>query len=136
MHKGFTFGLALAVVMAVGDAKAAETKVKLSARDCKRLIEHQAAADVNYKPGVDVRGRKVVGADLDSEMKLKLPSTVEFDIAFNPLKGTSATRFGETSAGVGRVKYDIGKNSFTFNGEPMNDKALAELAKKCRAASR
>lgn len=117
-------------------AAAAGGKVKMSGRDCKRLVQHQARADVNYKPGVDVRGRKVVGADMDSGMKLKLPKTVEFDIGFNPLKGAAATRFGETSASVGKVKYDIGKNDFTFNGEPLNDKAKAALARKCRAAGR
>ena len=67
--------------------------------------------------------------------KLKLPSTVEFNIGFNPLKGAAATRFGETSANVGKVKYDISKNTFTFNGQPMNDKAMADMARKCRAAA-
>lgn len=129
-----TFALAVAVVM--GGTAIAGTKVKMSGRDCKRLVQHQARSDVNYKPGVDVRGRKVVSADVDGGMKLKLPSTVEFDISFNPLKGAAATKFGETSSSVGKVKYDIGKNEFTFNGEPMNDKATADLARKCRAAGK
>lgn len=132
----FTVTLGLAIIVAGGFARAADTKAKISGRDCKRLIQHQASSDVNYKPGVDVRGRQVAGADVAGGMKLKLPKTVEFDIAFNPLKGTSSTRFGETSSSVGKVKYDIGKNAFTFNGEPMNDKAIAGLARKCRAAGR
>jgi len=132
----FTVTIGLAMIIVGGIAHAADTKVKVSGRDCKRLVQHQASSDVNYKPGVDVRGRRVAGADLAGGIKLKLPKTVEFDIAFNPLKGTAATRFGETSSGVGKVKYDIGKNAFTFNGEPMNDKAVAELARKCRAAGK
>jgi hypothetical protein len=128
--------LSLAMFAAGGIAQAAGTKAKVSGRDCKRLVQYQASADVNYKPGIDVRGRRVAGIDLAGGMKLKLPKTVEFDIAFNPLKGISATRFGETSSSVGKVKYDIGKNIFTFNGEPMKDKAIAELARKCRAAGR
>ncbi len=132
----FTVTLGLAIIIAGGMAHAAGTKAKVSGRDCKRLVQHQAGSDVNYKPGVDVRGRRVAGADLAGGMKLKLPKTVEFDIAFNPLKGAAATRFGETSSSVGKVKYDIGKNAFTFNGEPMNDKAVAELARKCRAAGK
>lgn len=132
----YTLAIGIATFIAAGFAHAANTKVKVSGRDCKRLVQHQARSDVNYKPGVDVRGRRVVGADVAGGMKLKLPSTVEFDIAFNPLKGTAASRFGETSAGVGKVKYDIGKNAFTFNGEPMNDRAMADLARKCKAAGK
>jgi hypothetical protein len=91
---------------------------------------------VNFKPGVDVRGRKVVGADLNSAKMLKLPTKIEFNIGFNPLKGSAATRFGETSVGIGKVKYDISKNLFVFNGRPLNDKAMAILAAKCRSAAR
>ena len=128
--------LAAALMLAAGYAQAADTKVKVSARDCRKLVQHQARSNVNYKPGVDVRGRKVVGADLEGGAKLKLPSTVEFNIGFNPLKGAAATRFGDTSANVGKVKYDISKNTFTFNGQPMNDKAVADMAHKCRSAGR
>tara|TARA_E500000331_G_scaffold47672_2_gene40468 strand:+ start:509 stop:919 length:411 start_codon:yes stop_codon:yes gene_type:complete len=128
--------LVAALMLATGYAQAADTKVKVSARDCRKLVQHQARSNVNYKPGVDVRGRKVVGADLDGGHKLKLPSTVEFNIGFNPLKGAAATRFGDTSASVGKVKYDISKNTFTFNGQPMNDKAMADMARKCRSAGR
>jgi hypothetical protein len=124
----------LSVFVCGGIAQAAGIKAKVSERDCKRLVQHQVSAEVNYKPGVDVRGRRVAGTNVAGGIKLKLPKIVEFNIAFNPLKGTSATRFGTTSSRVGKVKYDISKNGFTFNGEPMNDKAVAELALKCRSA--
>ena len=75
-------------------------------------------------------------ADLGGGHKLKQPKTVEFNIGSNPLKGAAATRFGDTSATVGKVKYDISKNAFTFNGQPMNEKAMADMAHKCRAAAR
>ena len=131
-----TVTVAAALLLATGYSQATSTKVKMSARDCRKLVQHQGQANVNYKPGVDVRGRKVAGADLAGENKLKLPSKVEFNIAFNPLKGSAASRFGETSASMGKVKYDISKNAFTFNGQPMNDKAMADMARKCRAAGR
>ena len=112
------------------------TSVSFDAKGCARLVQHQPRNDVNYKEGVDAYGKQVVGAELGGGHKLKLPSTIEFPIAFNPLKGAAATRFGETSAGVGKVKYDISKNTFTFNGQPMNDKAIAQLAGKCRSVGR
>tara|TARA_B100000676_G_C17735711_1_gene658768 strand:+ start:246 stop:656 length:411 start_codon:yes stop_codon:yes gene_type:complete len=126
---------AAAFMLATGYAQAADTTVKVSARDCRKLVQFKARSNVNYKPGVDVRGRKVVGANLAGGHKLKLPSTVEFNIGFNPLKGAAAARFGDTSANVGKVKYDISKNTFTFNGQPINDKAMAEIARKCRNAA-
>tara|TARA_Y100001934_G_scaffold272886_1_gene362016 strand:+ start:27014 stop:27427 length:414 start_codon:yes stop_codon:yes gene_type:complete len=112
------------------------TKVNISGRDCKKLIQHRARSDVNFKPGVDVRGRKVIVADLNSRMKLKFPTKIEFKIGFNPLKGSAASRFGETSATVGKVKYNISKNSFSFNGKPLNEKALDALAAKCKSAAK
>ena len=131
-----TATVATVLLLAMGYSEAASTKVNMSARDCRKLVQHQANANVNYKPGVDVRGRKVAKADLGNGNKLKLPSKVEFNIAFNPLKSAAAARFGETSAGIGKVKYDISKNAFTFNGQPMNDRAMADMARKCRAAGR
>jgi len=131
-----TVAVAAVLMLATGYSQAANTKVKMSARDCRKLVQHQTQANINYRPGVDVRGRKVTSADLGGGNKLKLPSKVEFNIAFNPLKGSAASRFGETSASMGKVKYDISKNAFTFNGQPMNDRAMADMARKCRAAGR
>ena len=60
-----TAALAAAFMLATGYAQAADTKGKgCRLRDCRKLVQFQARSNVNYKPGVDVRGRKVVGADL------------------------------------------------------------------------
>lgn len=58
----------------------AQNKVEISAKDCKRLARHTPAPDVAYQPGVDVRGNKVVGADLDGGTPLELPKVITFDI--------------------------------------------------------
>ena len=124
--------IAAATMLASGAVTTKSSKVKISGKDCKRLVRHESAS-ADYKPGVDVRGRRVAGADLaGSKSKIKLPKTIEFDIALNPLKGAAATKFGETSAGVGKVKYDFGKKSFTFNGQQLGDKDIAKLRAKCR----
>jgi len=136
MSKYFFIVFSIFIFVITDVVEAASAKAKITGRDCKRLLQHQARSDVKFKPGLDVRGRKVAGADLNNNIKLKLPSTVEFNIAFNPLKGSAASRFGETSAGVGRVKYDMNKNSFTFNGQPMNARAIGTLAKQCKNAAK
>lgn len=55
-------------------------KVRITKRDCKRLVRHQASVDVAYKPGVDVRGNPVVGADLNGGFTIPLPDVFEFNI--------------------------------------------------------
>lgn len=55
-------------------------KARITKRDCKRLIRHQARADVAYKPGVDVRGNSVVPADASGGFTIPLPDVFEFNI--------------------------------------------------------
>ncbi len=66
-------------------AAAAEHVVKVIARasDCRRVVAHVASADVEYRPGVDVRGRKVAPADLGGGSPIKLPDEIAFDIKVN-----------------------------------------------------
>jgi hypothetical protein len=111
----------------------AENTAKISAEDCARLIEHRPRDDVAYKPGVDVDGKPVTPADTSSAYRnLGNLSNVEFDIAFSPLKGAAAGRFGETSMSAGRIAYDINTGNMTFNGRPLNDPDKALIAKRCR----
>ena len=42
--------------------------MKITAADCRRAVAHLPAADVQYKPGVDARGRKVAAADLPGQV--------------------------------------------------------------------
>lgn len=55
-------------------------KVRITKRDCRRLVRHQASADVAYKPGVDVRGNRVVGADVNGGFTIPLPDVYEFNV--------------------------------------------------------
>ena len=61
-------------------AAEAEHVVKVTAGDCRRVVAHVAAADVEYRPGVDVRGRKVAPADLGGGPPIGLPDEIAFDI--------------------------------------------------------
>lgn len=55
-------------------------KARITKRDCKRLIRHQARADVAYKPGVDVRGNPVAPADASGGFTIPLPDVFEFNV--------------------------------------------------------
>lgn len=96
----------LVTVIAMPTAFAADAiKVQITPKDCARVVDHVPASDVEYKAGVDVHGRTVAPADLaGSTLKVPLPDVLEFDIAFNPLSGTAAAKFGETSLSVGKIR--------------------------------
>ncbi len=63
------------------DPVAAEPpKVRITKKDCKRIIRHQPSADVAYKPGIDVRGNPVAAADVGGGFTIPIPDVFEFNI--------------------------------------------------------
>ncbi len=125
--------------------------VTITVRDCKRLLVHTARPDVTYKPGVDVRGKKVASPDYAGDIKLKLPDDYAFDIPVDlrrfmggPAADAKAhaaptaqafeeaARIGAAEATVGTVRYNINSGRLTFNGQSLTPEAEAELAHKCR----
>ncbi|MCH9000216.1 MAG: hypothetical protein IID48_18415 [Proteobacteria bacterium] len=107
--------------------------VAITRADCARLVAHVPDPDVAYRPGVDVHGREVVPADLGGAPRIELPETILIDIEIDLL-----ARFGipanpalyDPDAEVGEVAYRDGR--FTFNGQPLQDQAQAELAARCQ----
>ncbi len=135
MCKGNIAAAAAAIVLAAGAgaSSAAETIIRIPRADCTRLVEHRSAPDVAYKPGVDVRGKKVAPADLPgSSAAIKAPKQVEIAISFNPLRGAAGSRFGSSELIVGTVRFNLETGAATFNGRPLTDPEQAELARKCQ----
>ncbi len=121
-------------LLAASPAAAHETAtVTITRADCARLVEHVPGPDVAYQPGVDVYGREVAPADLGGAPRIELPETILIDIEVDLF-----ARFGipanpalyEADAEVGAVLYQDGR--FTFNGQPLQDEAEAELAARCQ----
>jgi hypothetical protein len=83
--------------------------------ECRVLPEHKAAADVNYQPGVDVHGKAVVPADVNSNpmgMNQTIVVPLTIDLA-QRLQGMNVQGLNlETTLGFlefspdGRVTYD------------------------------
>ncbi len=126
----FLLAAALAVAPVAAHEKAT---VAITRADCARLVEHVPDPDMAYRPGVDVYGREVAPADLGGAPRVELPETVLIDIEVDLL-----ARFGipanevlfDPDAEVGKVVYKDGR--FTFNGQPLQDQAQAELAARCQ----
>ena len=112
---------------------AAITRVAITRADCARLVAHVPAPDVAYRPGVDVYGREVAPADLGGAPRIELPETILIDIEIDLLQrfGTPASpALYDPDVEVGVVAYRDGR--FTFNGQPLQDEAQAELAARCQ----
>ena len=106
--------------------------IVITRADCAALVEHTPAADVEYRPGVDVRGRSVVAADASGASRIAAPDEIAIDVTvqvFQFLKRTPPPGLGDTSTNVGRLVFADGKLS--FNGEPLSDPAAHAIAEAC-----
>jgi len=126
--------LAVAAFIAPAAPRAEALTVEISRADCLRLTEHVPAPDVAYKPGVDVQGRPVAPADLGQSPAVRLPDIIELDIEVD-----LQDRFGfpanfdqfEADAQIGIVLLQPDGRA-TFNGQPLQDEAQAELTRRCQ----
>jgi hypothetical protein len=114
----------------------------LSKSDCDRLARHYPADDVAYQPGRDVRGKPVAPADLDGGSNgsgLILP-----DAVIIPIEVDMFERFGipandanfKGDIFIGEVVVDVASGRATFNGQPLESDAEAELAALCQRIQR
>lgn len=124
---------AFAAVIAVGYAAGAQT-VSIKAHDCSQFIQHVAAADVAYKPGVDVQGRSVAPADLDGGVRIEIPEEFSIPINVDLQKKlgipVDPNAFQTKNFTVGTVTWRNGKGY--FNGQPLQSKQSQELAALCQ----
>ncbi len=126
-----------ALVFAAAPALAQQATV--TDRECRQLVDYTASQDVNFKPGVDARGRAVAPADLpSSSAQIQPPQNFTFDV------NTSLTGFGipsnspifQPQVGVGKVTVEDGGRRVLFNGQPIGNtekSAIAELCKRRQA---
>lgn len=124
--KAFLF---LAFAAAPGNA----ATLTISRDHCVRLVRHVPAADVTYRPGVDVRGNPVVPADLDGGAGIVLPKSFAIPLTVDlgrhlgiPLKDDGL----KAEAQLGSIEYRDGQ--FWFGGKRLGGKGSAVLTEICR----
>lgn len=113
-----------------------DATVKIAREDCGRLVRHRPAADAEYKPGVDVRGRKVVPADLGGGAQWKVPDVITIDIGIDLEEkyglGAGGKYTGE--AVVAEVEVNSRTGEVTIDGKPLEDPLEAAIAAACEEA--
>lgn len=121
------------------DAKP-EILLRMSRKDCERLLRRVDVPGADYVPGVDVRGNKVASANLKGTLTAAdiLPEEIAFELALNPLASAGnaalATTFSESSASFGNVRFNLSSGSLTLNGKPLNDSTEQDMIPLCRQA--
>lgn len=105
----------------------------ISRDHCVRLVRHVPAADVTYRPGVDVRGNPVAPADLDASAGIVLPKSFAIPLTVDlgrhlgiPLKDDGL----KAEAQLGSIEYRDGQ--FWFGGKRLGGKGEATLTAICR----
>lgn len=117
----FIFILAVALfftlVALAQDVKISEASVSVA--DCKRIVKH----DATYKPGVDVHGKPVVGADVSTDgAALKLPDEIVIDFGFDLAGryGFEGVGLHTATAGILTIQYDLALGGLSVNGKRLN----------------
>ncbi len=121
---------ATAIFLATMAGAQAQATVKVSEKDCSRLVKHVASADVNYRPGVDVRGNSVAPANLNSGARIGMPDDFSFPLTLDLSERLGLPSDIMAEPVLGEIKVSGGK--VTFNGEPLTSGEQSELAQKCQ----
>lgn len=102
---------------------------------CQRLTRHVPAADVEYRPGVDVHGRAVAPADLAGSAGAQPPIPIDL-----PLSIDLARRMGIALPSVPFLTNDVTAvwltvvgNQLYLNGQPIDPGAEERLYVYCRS---
>lgn len=121
----------LLYVFSVKPAHAADTLPLINTSDCQYLIEYQQPDDVEYKAGVDVHGKPVVEADINSSA-VTMPEKFSFDVTIDMAQylGISAPMGTEMQGKIGTITVEKGK--ILFNDKPLEGDAVAALQSLCK----
>lgn len=118
---------------AQAEKKGGDNTIVIDTAACRWAQRHVAAADVEYRPGVDVNGKPVAPADLPGSNTALVPREIQIGITADIAKRfkvpDSALYAGE--AYVGTVAVDTLSNRVTFNGQPIDNDAERELVALC-----
>ena len=102
---------------------------------CRALVRHHPDPGVTYQPGVDIKGRPVVPADLSPQRAFG-PLLPEEVVLALPLYGFAprirSRGLGRSDVVVGRITLDPQSGDVLFHGRPLDDSQRQKVAVLCR----
>ncbi len=122
--------VAIVLLVALPGPAAAGTYT-ISKAECRKLVRYQPSADVAFRPGAGVGGRRVAPADLGGGTNIAVPQEIEIPITVELEKTIGAAPSGlyKPEATIGKVVYKNGRA--WFNGQPLETEANAEVIAAC-----
>lgn len=110
--------------------------IRVDPAACRYATRHQPAADVEYRPGVDVHGKPVAPADLPDDGGIQLPDSIDIAITADIARrlGVPANPLYRGEAQIGTVTLQGDK--VLFNGRPLQSGAEVDLIALCRQTQR
>jgi hypothetical protein len=104
---------------------------------CRELLRHIPAADVAYRPGVDVRGRPVAPADLYPQPAVPAQGRVFIDITvpLSALRDAARRRYDDSEVYIGQVEIDLASGELWFDGQPLSRPEQSAFIAWCRGDS-
>lgn len=115
-------------------APAAMAGAMLTKAVCDRLLQAETRNDVGYRPGVDVRGGKVVKADVRARNEISpLPTSVDVTVLLQDRFAVPRDpKFYKGEIPVSRFK--VRQNGLvTYRGRPLAREDQQELSLICRS---
>ena len=107
------------------------SNVKISERTCKEIARHAPADGGAYQAEVDVRGKKVVGADVGTASPIKIPKDISFDYGVDLDKKYGIGNTGTASATPTIGKVTVRGNRVYWNGQPLDAADQSAMAAEC-----
>ncbi len=120
--------------------------LRVESAACRYVTQHVPDADVDYKPGVDVRGKNVVPADTVPPMDMGLEDSFNLRLTTDAVKafGLKVPMIHSTLAGsdpnASSVTTDTSYGTITLthgkpflNGKPLDPAAQSHLAIACKS---
>lgn len=114
--------------------------LQMGRKDCERLLRRADQPGVTYTPGVDVRGNRVVGANLAGTLTAAdiLPEEIAFELTLNPITYAGnddlAAAFADTTTSLGTIRYNLASGALTLDGKKLNGDTEQGMITLCRQA--
>jgi hypothetical protein len=110
-----------------------EPKISVSRSDCRTLVQYTDTGAAAYKPGVDVNGRPVAGANLTDNGASIVPTEITFTLTLKLADFVPGlpSALADSAAPIGEISVR-GQDVF-LNGRVLNDLQTQGLAEQCRA---
>lgn len=133
------FGAALSLIPVLTTAQEAPKEappdhalIILSAADCRTLVAYTDTAAAAYRPGVDVRGRPVAGANVADQNPGLIPDVITFTLSLRlgDFAPNVAAGLADSSPPIGEIA--VREKEVFLNGQSLNVLQTEAFATQCQ----